>query len=96
MSKNIFCRCEEIDEETIRKAVREGCDTADAVKRRTRAGMGMCQSKTCYNLIARVIREETGIDPNEIRPFTQQAPVRPVSAGLLYNDRYEESDLFER
>ena len=96
MSDKIICRCEEIGEEAIRKAVREGCHTVDAVKRRTRAGMGMCQSKTCYNLIARIIREEAGIDPNDIKPFTQQAPVRPISAGVLYNDQYDESELFEK
>jgi len=96
MSDILICRCEEITEDVIRRAVREGCVTTDAVKRRTRAGMGMCQSKTCYNLIARIIREETGIDPNDIPPFTQQAPVRPVSAGVLYNDEYDESELFEK
>ena len=95
MSKLIICRCEEITEDVIRQAVREGCVTADAVKRRTRAGMGMCQSKTCYNLITRIIREETGIDPNDIRPFTQQAPVRPVSACVLYNDDFDEAELLK-
>jgi len=95
MSDLLICRCEEITEDIIRKAVRDGCKTADAVKRYTRAGMGMCQSKTCYNLIARIIREETGLDPNDIPPFTQQAPVRPVSACVLYNDTYDEKELFE-
>ena len=94
MSDIFICRCEEITEDIIRQAVREGCVTADAVKRRTRAGMGMCQSKTCYSLIARIIREETGMDPNDIPPFTQQAPVRPISAGVLYNDEYSDVELF--
>ncbi len=96
MSKNIICRCEEISEDIIRKAVRDGCHTVDAVKRRTRAGMGMCQSKTCYNLIARIIREETGIDPDNIKPFTQQAPVRPISSEVLFNDNFDEKDLFDK
>ncbi|MCL2164127.1 MAG: (2Fe-2S)-binding protein [Oscillospiraceae bacterium] len=97
MSDNIICRCEEIDENTIRSAVQGGCHTADAVKRRTRSGMGMCQSKTCYNLIVRIIREETGIELDKIKPFTQQAPVRPISADVFYNGDFNSlEELFDK
>lgn len=94
MSDNIICRCEEITESVIREAVRAGCHDIDSVKRRTRVGMGMCQCKTCFNLVARIIREETGRDPQDIKPFTVQAPVRPISAAAFYNDNFDEETLF--
>lgn len=76
---NIFvCRCEEVTEEEVRRVVRAGFTTVDGVKRATRAGMGLCQSKTCYLNIARIIREETGIPVEEILPIRIRIPVRPI------------------
>jgi NAD(P)H-nitrite reductase large subunit len=74
----IICRCEEITVGEIRKAVREGAQDLDAVKRMTRAGMGLCQSKTCYNLIAQIIHQETGVPLQDLLPFTIRPPVRPI------------------
>ncbi|UCB45649.1 MAG: (2Fe-2S)-binding protein, partial [Spirochaetota bacterium] len=48
----IICRCEEITFGEIRRAIQAGAQDVDAVKRMTRAGMGLCQSKSCYDLIA--------------------------------------------
>jgi NAD(P)H-nitrite reductase large subunit len=81
--KKIICRCEEIDEDTIREAIRDGCHDLDSIKRRTRAGMGMCQSKTCSIMIARLIREETGKDMAQITPFTVRPPLRPIGATVI-------------
>jgi len=75
----IVCRCEEITVGEIKKAIREGANDADSVKRMTRAGMGLCQNKTCYNLIARIISSETGKNFSEIKPFKSRPPVRPVN-----------------
>ena len=45
----LVCRCEEVTEAEIRAAIRRpvGARTIDAVKRRTRAGMGRCQGGFC-------------------------------------------------
>ena len=59
--ERIICRCEEVTLGEIRRAIREGARDLDAVKRMTRTGAGLCQSKTCYNLVARIIHAETGI-----------------------------------
>lgn len=85
MSKKdlIICRCEEVTEEEIRKAIREGADNVDAVKRATRAGMGLCQSHTCYTLIAKIIHEMTGKPIMEILPATHRPPIRPITAEIL-------------
>ncbi len=74
----IICRCEEVKLAEVLKAIREGAHSLDSVKRMTRAGMGLCQNKTCFNLIARLIQQETGIPLADLQPFTARPPVRPI------------------
>jgi len=90
MSKNkdvIICRCEEVTESEIREAVRNGATNVDAVKRATRAGMGLCQSKTCYKLVAKIISEMTGKPIGEILPQTERPPVRAIPAKILAGEK---------
>jgi len=79
----IICRCEEVTEEEIRKAIRDGATDVDAVKRATRAGMGLCQQHTCYGLVAKIVSEVTRKPLSEILPFTKRPPVRPIPAEAL-------------
>jgi bacterioferritin-associated ferredoxin len=72
------CRCEEVTEEQVRNMVRAGITSVDGIKRATRAGMGLCQSKTCYTNIARIIHEETGMPFDQIEPMKIRIPVRPL------------------
>ncbi len=60
---NIICRCEVVTEAEIIAAIRRpvGARSIDAVKRRTRAGMGRCQGGFCSPRVAAIISEETGI-----------------------------------
>lgn len=81
----LICRCEEVTEEEIRRAIREGADTITGVKRRTRAGMGLCQGHTCSKLVARIIAEETGKNMAEISVSNARPPVRPLQAKVLVN-----------
>ena len=46
----IICRCQEVTRQEILDAIEQGATTVDGVKRRTRAGMGLCQGKTCERL----------------------------------------------
>jgi Fe-S-cluster-containing hydrogenase component 2/bacterioferritin-associated ferredoxin len=79
----LLCRCSEVTEEEVRQAVREGARTVAAVKTRTRAGMGLCQGRTCRRLIARLIAEETGQQPSDLLPPTSRPPVRTVALSAL-------------
>ena len=79
----LVCRCEEVTEEEVRDVIRAGARTVDDVKRATRAGMGLCQSKTCYTNIAKIIHEELGTPIAKIRPLRIRIPVRPVAADVL-------------
>ena len=74
----VICRCEEVTREEVVRAVCAGAHTVDAVKRATRAGMGLCQGSTCGRLVAQIIAEETGRPAAEVLPGTPRPPVRPV------------------
>lgn len=87
----IVCRCEEITAGEIRKAIREyHATTVTEVKRRVRAGMGLCQGRTCGKLVSRIIAEETGKQMSEIKGSTDRPPVRPVTFGELAEDREDQ------
>ena len=59
----IVCRCERITEGEIVRAVRINppATNIDAVKRRTRAGMGRCQGGFCQPQVAEIIARESNI-----------------------------------
>ena len=67
----IICRCETVTEGEIRNAIRRplGARNLDAVKRRTRAGMGRCQSGFCSPRVVEILCEELGLDPTEVTKF---------------------------
>lgn len=64
----LVCRCEQVTEAEIRAAIRRpvGARTIDAVKRRTRAGMGRCQGGFCSPRVLEILSEELKMDPTEI------------------------------
>lgn len=74
-----ICRCEEVTEREIREAIRAGARTVVEVKRWTRAGMGICQGRSCRRLVERIIAEELHLKPEEIEISSFRQPVRPVS-----------------
>ncbi len=81
----IICRCNEVTAGEIYKAIEEGAHSITGVKRRTTAGMGLCQGRTCKKLIARMIAEKTGKNPADIEMGTARPPVRPIRLGTLLN-----------
>lgn len=79
----IICRCEEISRGEILRAIQEGARTVEEVKRATRAGMGLCQSRSCLRAVQKILAEETGQALSEITPARYRPPVRPISLGVL-------------
>ena len=82
----IICRCNEVSLKEIKKAIRDGARTVKEVKRRTRAGMGLCQGRTCSKTIARIIATELGIPIYEVPMDTQRIPIRPVKIKNFIDD----------
>ncbi len=66
---NIICRCETISEGEIMDSIHRtlGAKTLDGVKRRTRAGMGRCQSGFCSPRVMDILSRELGIPLTEVR-----------------------------
>jgi len=85
----IICRCEEITETEIREAIRLGMTTPNEIKRFTRAGMGLCQGKTCRHLVASILSRETGEPLSEFIPSSYRPPLRPVALSTLANQTKE-------
>lgn len=65
---NIVCRCEMVTEGEILDSIRRplGARSLDGVKRRTRAGMGRCQSGFCSPRVMEILAGELGVDASEI------------------------------
>ena len=64
----IVCRCEKITEGEIVRAIKENppAKDIDAVKRRTRAGMGRCQGGFCQPYVAEILSRELGVSLEEV------------------------------
>lgn len=66
---NVICRCEMVTEGEILDAIHRtpGAVTVDGIKRRTRAGMGRCQSGFCNPRVVEILARELQKDESEIR-----------------------------
>ena len=81
--RELICRCEEVYRDEIIQAIRDGATTMNELKRFTRAGMGLCQGRTCRRLVERILAEQTGQRLDQMPTSTYRQPVRPVKASLL-------------
>lgn len=66
MKDIIICRCEEVKLSEIEKAIEDGAETIDGVKRRTRAGMGRCQSGFCQHKVLSILSRELNLPKDRI------------------------------
>jgi bacterioferritin-associated ferredoxin len=83
LSSVTVCRCEEVSEADVRRVIRMGYHSLEAVKRVLRTGMGHCQGRGCLKLVARLIQEETGIPASEQKMPRPRPPLKPLPLGLL-------------
>lgn len=68
---HLVCRCETITEGEIIAAIRQNppARSLDAIKRRTRSGMGRCQGGFCTPFITELLAKELGIDETSVTKF---------------------------
>jgi len=73
--KHIICRCEQVTEAEILDALSRGIDlyATDAVKRRTRAGMGNCQGQFCRPRVKQIIADYYHINPDDVQTRTEKS-----------------------
>jgi len=79
----VVCRCEEVTEEEIRSAIRDGHQSLEEVKRVLRTGMGHCQGRGCLKIIARMIQDETGVPAADQKLPRPRPPLKPLPLGVL-------------
>jgi NAD(P)H-nitrite reductase large subunit len=79
----IICRCEDVTRGQIVAAMAGGAapGAASALKLMTRAGMGVCQGRSCEHAVMALVAAETGTAATS--GFTARYPVRPVAIGDL-------------
>ena len=65
----IVCRCEEVTEGEIIDAIHSEIPamSIDAIKRRTRAGMGRCQGSFCLPHVAKILAKELNIPLEKVK-----------------------------
>ena len=78
----IICRCESVRLSRIMESIhRQGAGTVNQVKKLTRAGMGLCQGKTCSCLVESLLKDETPGFREEA--FGSRPPLRSVPMDWL-------------
>ena len=89
----VVCRCEEVTRREIEAASEDTTDL-NVVKSLTRAGMGLCQGKTCQRQVAATIAASHGIPIGSVPTATPRFPVRPVPMGAIADPSIEDDGLF--
>lgn len=73
----IICRCETVTEGEIIDAIKGpvGAVDMDGIKRRTRAGMGRCQSGFCGSKVVEILARELNKNVNEITKYGGESKI---------------------
>ena len=73
----IICKCEDITEQEIIDAIHGplGSDTIKGIKKRARAGSGLCQGGYCESLVLRIIARETQKPLHEVDYDQKNTPI---------------------
>ena len=88
----IICRCESVKLGQIQSSIHHsGAQTVNQIKKLTRAGMGLCQGRTCAKVVESILASEgkmsAGTEPYQARP-----PVRGIPVAVLADasDQFDE------
>lgn len=89
---NIICRCETVTEGEIVASIHRtpGARSLDGVKRRTRAGMGRCQSGFCAPRVMEILERERHLTPLEVTKHGAGSELLTGYAGSLDPQNGEE------
>lgn len=74
----VICRCRDVTEREIVRAINDGYDTLELLKRKTKIGTGTCGGRTCLPLVQRILARETGRNLEEIGLPRERSPIVPL------------------
>lgn len=92
MPKKIVCYCQDLTEMDLIRAIEEGYDHIETLKRFTGALMGPCQGKMCAANVLKLYAKKTGQNIKELRVPTMRPPVEPIPLGWLATEFDENQD----
>ena len=90
--KAIVCRCEDLTEEDIIKAIKEGYTDIEELRKRLRIGMGPCQGRVCIQIVRKMLQKYTGKKISKIPLPTSRPPTVPISLGSVSCDEDEKEN----
>ncbi|KAL7716269.1 Glycerol-3-phosphate dehydrogenase [Entamoeba marina] len=77
----IVCVCEQVTEGDVNAAIDEGARTLDAVKLRTRTGMGRCQGSYCTPRVMEILAKRLGIPMTAVTKNVNGSEIAPYFVG---------------
>ncbi|MCF6508123.1 FAD-dependent oxidoreductase [Blastococcus sp. MG754426] len=91
----VVCRCEEVTCAAVDRAAETTADV-NVVKGYTRAGMGLCQGRSCQRQVAARVARRHGLRLAEVPTGTPRSPVRPVPASAVADEQLQDGGFFTR
>ncbi|MBM4069222.1 MAG: FAD-dependent oxidoreductase [Planctomycetes bacterium] len=85
--KAFVCLCDDMTDKDLYRAVEEGFDHIETLKRYATVGMGPCQGKVCGLTSSEVCARATGRDVNAVGVTTSRPPAVPVELRVLAAER---------
>jgi len=79
----IVCRCEEVTRKEIDDVIKSGASSMWQVRRLTRAGMGLCQGRSCEHLIAQRLAEGLDTSVEAVLCASYRPPLEPIPIEIL-------------
>jgi NAD(P)H-nitrite reductase large subunit len=88
-NKAIICRCEDLTEEDVIKAIDEGYTDLEELRKKLRIGMGPCQGRVCIQIVMKILEKKTGRKVLKASLPKSRPPIIPVSLGTLASVKNE-------
>lgn len=82
-SKRFVCICEDVVDKDLRRAIYEGFDDMETLKRYSTLSMGPCQGKLCLAPSIAICASETGRSIGDTGRTVSRAPYQPVPMGAI-------------
>jgi sarcosine oxidase, subunit alpha len=83
------CTCEDVATKDLKRALAEGFDSLELLKRYTTVTMGPCQGRLCHLASVRLVAREQQVAESEIGRTTARPPWAPVELGVLAGRHHE-------
>lgn len=81
--KKIVCRCVDVTEYELEKAIKQGRRDVESLKRVKGVGTGPCQGKSCMSHVVGMLARANKKSPDEIGTMKSRQPVDAVELNIL-------------